>query len=290
MAKRLGQEKLNGVNWTCDFKGPKDITVGTVFQLLCNGPVVDLNFNNLNFILPIEDKYKIKLLGANQSKEGLGEFLVTSYKTGEYENEILILTDGVNTVRLGPMSWTVQSVLDPKTESKMFPPYAPLTLEYPFWLWVILVASFLVPIIIGLKSYKYRRQRRKIREELEKKNQSQSPFHVLHKEFRKLDRQIFHKEILLDQYVAELNRLLRCYIIHELTLPIDDWKTGDILFEIKRNHMSFFKKEGIKIKRMFNEIERALNSQTPLTNKDIEQMKGMCFLRAEEIFHFSNKR
>lgn len=284
MAKRL--EKLNSVNWKCDFQGSSNITVGTVFQLSCYGKGVNLDFKNLKFILSKEEAYKIKLLGVAQSQENFGEFLVTSYKTGQYNNETLLLTDGVNTLQLGPISWTVKSVLNTKEELKMFPLYEPLTLQYPFWLWVVLVVVFLIPTVIGIKTYKYRQRRNKIREKLERENQSQPPFQTLHKEFRKLDRQIFYQEISSNQYLTELNHILKNYVVHELILPVDNWKTSDVLSEIKKNHISFFKKEGHKIKRMFHEIERA----TSLTSKDIEQVRKMCLLRTEEIYTFASKR
>ncbi len=286
------------------------LTVGDLFLLRCDGESQNMNRQKLEFKVEKQDLYKLKLLEVRHLSETQGEFIVTSYRTGDHQLSDLVLTDTESSVRLDGVSFSVSSVINPEQAPEgPYGPFGPFHLSLSLWVWLVLAAFILIVMGLFLNRYRKFRQKKRLLLKLQHQGMALSPLAQFHKDVRLLHRdylfdlRAFYNESLqkLDEnrnlkenknqnrdfsvkkYIEQLDLYFRQFIGRELYIPALDWSDGDILLDIKKNHRLFFTKNKTKLKILFTEIAKAKENEKTLKPADFEQLVGVCRKMAEKV-------
>ena len=268
-ALEAAQAKRLDAQWTCkNFSIEKQnqpldekMTVGTKFILSCEGPAAKLNKEHLGLEIPKAQKYALRILQTRDLTDVRAEFVVTTWTAGDVKIPNLVLGDGTARVGLGEISFKVASVLKPgapaadgapptqppaegaapgaAAQPTPFPPYAPMKLPWPQWIWITsLVVLFVILLAIVMRiSRSFRRKR--LLKLLEKNPIALTPFHQFNKDLRKLSRQIPMQESAWDaetagKYFEELEGMLKWYLSRELIVATFDRRPADMARDITK--------------------------------------------------------
>jgi len=280
--------------WNCELKAlTESTTVGALKDLICRGDyVADLDRNKLK--IEFEDKqnqYALQIIEVKTVEGQSLSLVVAPYKAGKFEKPVFVITDGLRSVKVNDLTWSVESVLQGK-EDKPIPSMGPFSLSMPWWFWSsILGLIVLVFILIGLK-LKKTWDRKKLIDELSSRGTALSPFNQFNKDFR-LQLKEWQQKELTEKVKAEqewrlellknTEKNLREYLMRELLIPTLEWTDIQILTEIKRSHLMIHNELSSEIKKILREIKQIQKGKSTITSIDCEQLTSMVRDLVEKI-------
>ncbi|HEY8270697.1 MAG TPA: hypothetical protein VIG33_07390 [Pseudobdellovibrionaceae bacterium] len=268
------------------------LTVGREFYLTCKGEwPKTLKKEALYFTLEKAGsevksetlKYHIKLLDFEfRSLENV-DIKITSYLAGQHQFPNLILTDGERKLELGPVQFSVQSVLEQGQQQKQekvepFGPMGPATIAVPVLYWVILFGTLVLMGTLGALKIWRHNQRREMLLRLKEHDSALSPLQEFHQSMRRLQRAnpvFFGKEATseeLRQGVTELSRMFKVFISRRLKVPAFEWNERLIVNDLRRYHFFVHQEYSQKIRSLFLELHRAESANAKLTSHDVSQL------------------
>lgn len=255
--------------WSCQIQAPQELTVGQKLSMSCNGASIALQKSALHLVLPKAQPFALKILEVSELTDTHAQFVVTAWMAGEIKLENPLLTDGEHVIGLGAVQLNVKSVITKENnpESKPFSPYAPMTLPWPLFLWLIigfLLAGFVCGLALLVRRYVLQRRFKKWQAE---HASALSPLSQMNKELRMLGRELPSASDALEKeaavkFVAELSRSLRWYLARELSCSsaLNASTAGSsaaILREIQRTHQSLASEVARSLKIALDEIAKA---------------------------------
>ncbi len=274
--------------WQCSFakdgEGPElnSLSVGAKFWLKCSGPSIQgwAEIPKLQFAKP-EDEFSLVLLEMPRATNNEANFVVTGYKPGAHSPEFVYLDEGANRVRVEGLQWNIPSVV--KSESgappKPYPPYGPIMLSWPWWLWGGIAAVLLLIILAVVWRTQRHLARKRLVERLQAKGSALSPYAQFHKDLRQLLRLYQGRTTADDQhkpedYLDQLDRGFRTYLSRALLVPAEEWGDGAILRDVKKRHKRAFEAAGTQLADLLHELGRARQAKK-LSFRDCEQLHEM---------------
>lgn len=283
--------------WRCEMTKLGDgpdvgaFTVGAKFSLKCSGPSLPKAWNELPEIgfAKEDDAFTLVPLNLGKASENEAELVVTGYKPGQHKPDYITLGTGDNQVRVEGLQWNVNSVVQAEQGKppQPFPPYGPIILFWPWWLWATIVGSILFIALFVWWRVRRTLARKRLIERLADRGAALSAYAQLHKDLRGLMRRYqgrtsvddTHKP---DEYLMGLDQSLRQYLSRTLLVPAQEWSDGAIVRDIKRRHRRVYKETGVELNRLLSELRRARNAKG-LTFTDCEQIHEMGRKVAEKI-------
>lgn len=274
----------------------KLLTVGREFLLVCDGEFPkDFELEKLHFQLSPEQQYQIKLLNFELRSGSKADLKVTAYQTGTIKFKELTLTDGVKQAILGPLEYTVASVLPPKDpQNSEAPPEAygavgPATVQVPMLYWSILMAVIACLLLLLLtKIYRFI-QRRNLLARLKEYDSAQTPIAQFHQSLRGLQRtneSFFGGKTTTPVLEAALTRsrdVFFLYLTRRFQVPAMEWGEKLILRDLKQYHPKMFKECSGDLKKLFNEFSKGFEDTQKLTETDIKNIVVSSRLLAEKM-------
>lgn len=244
----------------------QELTVGREFYLVCQGAWTKRPLEGSKFIVEETDKFKVNLLSAEFRNPSEVDLKVTSYKAGDIKFENLKFQHGDEIVELGPVQFSVATVLPqekdaPKVEP--FGPFGPFILHWPLLFWVLgLSLVVLVVFFFGRALWRWQ-QRRQLIEELSEKDSSMSAVHQFHHSMRKLvrDADLYDGARLeteqIRKSVGELKVIFQVFLTRELLVPVAKWPLAAVMKNLKRYHKTIYKQTHRDVLKLFSEFEKA---------------------------------
>ncbi|MBX2987139.1 MAG: hypothetical protein KF802_04505 [Bdellovibrionaceae bacterium] len=248
---------------------PGELTVGREFLYGCTGPWPEWKEGAvLTLVLPPEQRFQARLLEAKRTSSDTYEMKLTGYAAQPVKIEKLIVTDGVSQADLGPLDFTVKSVLDPaKPEQEPYGPIGPMNLGIPLMWWaggaVLLVA---LGLLVARLSYR-RWQRRRLLEKIREHDAAVSPLAQLHQTLRRLHREsaLFAGEDVSSaeavRVVSELEEAFRIFLMRRFLLPAQEWRDALILKEFRKEHEELAELKGSELQRLMREFHAARHAR-----------------------------
>jgi len=263
------------------------LTVGREFYLTCKGDwPKTLKQENLKFVGDENLKYQIKLLGFEFRSPEEADLKVTSYIAAKYQFPKLDLSDGEQTVELGPLQFEVVSVLPPQgqglaqEQAKVEPygPFGPATIAVPALYWLVLFGTIaFIAVLVWLKIWRFN-QRREMLLRLKEHDAAMSPLMEFHQNMRRLQRAnavFYGKEATgqeLREGMTELSRMFKIFISRRLRVPAFEWNERLIVKDIRRYHPPVYETYSKRIHDLFSEFKKAESAGTKLHAKDVSQL------------------
>lgn len=274
------------MSWDCSVSNAENLTVGSPFVLSCSGAPVSLDQQKLVITTVEGDPLTLHLLEAKKfSPEGM-DGLVTGYRPIAATDMTFLLTDGAGRVELQKVTYTVKSVIkDPKQEP--YPGYPPWVMSFPLWLWLGLLAIWLIVVGLIIRFVYVRSRDAKLFKAALAYRTNRSAMDEYFKDVRAVEKKLETQMISEAGLVAELEQILRLYLTRQFGIPAHAWSLGRTLKYLQRNQQRLFRIEGIRIKSTIAEIEKSKSTQ--LSKKDISQLMRMIAAMAEGIHSFDKK-
>lgn len=275
------------------------VTVGDPFTLSCQGNF-GAGFSSTTQIVPVDEKnkYTLKILGVKSASPGDAQFTVTSYKAGDFKDQVFIISDGLVNAKTDPLAWSVKSVLE--QDSKPFPPMGPMKMSYPNAVWLVILLILAAISLIVWQRLNRRRARRNLIEGVLGAGREGVPFRELVKiqntqafsQFSRDLRQVQKdmnamKPKPADEIWAELEKAFRLYLVRELLTPAFDWSQRQILNDIKKNHRKVYNRCSAQLRRGLSEFEKGKGQKVTLS--DCEQMYVLTRQIADEVYEARRK-
>lgn len=297
------KEEKSAPVWSCQMTpGETPLTVGSLQTLVCNGDPI-LTWQSDKLKIQFEDEtlnYSLVILKSENVDIQAMTLVTTSYKSGNFEQPHFFITDGIQSVKVTDLSWTVESVLQGK-EDKPVPSIGPMSLSMPWWFWSGI--AFIAAIVLGIVILKIKRlwDRRKLIEELMSHSTALTPFNQFNKDMRTHVRNWQQVEILgqkseallaRDKVVELIEKTFKQYLMRELLIPTLDWSHSEVLNEIKRRFSRIYDETSgdlIKLFREFSEIHKGKEQKKELSSLDCEQLVGMVRRTAEQIYQVKTR-
>jgi hypothetical protein len=272
-----------------------ELTVGQELMFNCQGNYVD--GLHRDFSLAIYDKkgkpqkYFLHRLETLSSSETDLKAKVTSYRAGTFKDVPvrILMSNGQQIEVQPPLSWSVKSVIE-KPEQKPYGAIGPIELAMPFWYWGIFLVGGGLILLFLIRVFRKRMDRKKLLEDLARHGTALSPFNQLNKDLRKVSRALsyFNEETLTvsqaHEYMAEIEKEFRLFLIRELSVPALNWSNKEILKEIERYHPKVAYERNSEISRLLAEFNRAKNSERKLGHTDCHQLLAMVVTVADGVF------
>jgi hypothetical protein len=294
--------------WTCktfamDERGQaagelnQTITVGTQFLLVCEGSSIVLAQTNLGLELNMTQKYALRLLQTRSLTDVRAEFVATTWVAGQIKLNKLILSDGVSRVNLGNLELNVATVIDQKSnpEGKPYPPWAPMLLAWPLWVWGAIGTVILLLILIVVVVTYRRVQHKRFLNLLESHPIALTPYHQFNRDLRRLGRELpsmgdsWPDEKVRD-FLRELDLALRWFLARELIVPTIDRSPREVMHNIKRADERLAKLIRRDLSVVLSELQKARNfkhsavSNAPLMSvSDSQQLIDLARLVADRV-------
>lgn len=275
------------------------LTVGREFILACEGEYPrDLQTEKMQLVLKPEQKYSLHLLGFEFRNPTMADIKVTAYRAGGMKFEDLQITDGVQTLSLGPVEYQVQSVLQPaqpgEQQGKQEPygPIGPMGLSVPFLYWAILVGILGLIVLIILGRVYRAVQRRAMLEKLREHDSALSPLSQFHQNLRRLQRQnaVYFGIPATTQDVQEaftsLHQSFLLFITRQYKVPALQWSERLVLRDLKKYHPRVYREFGVDTKKLYREYNHGLKDKTKLTENDILNLTRSTRLLLEKMEAF----
>lgn len=265
-------------------EGLKDneLTVGREFLLVCEGEFPkNLVQEKLHFLLKPEQKYQIHLLGFEFRSPTEADVKVTVYKAGQFQIEDLLLSDGSQTLSLGPVQLAAQSVLpqpqpgEAPVKQEPFGPIGPAQLGVPMLYWAILASCLGLVLLLALTKVYRIVQRRNMLERLREHDSALSPLAEFHQGYRRLQRSnsvFFGKEPRreeVSEVLLETQKMLKLFLTRQFQVPAMEWGDRLVLKDIKKYHREIFLECGDALAKLLHEYQQALKDQDSLTAVDV---------------------
>jgi hypothetical protein len=262
-----------------------ELTVGREFFLECQGDVPkDIDREKINFVLKPEQKYQIHLLGFEFRDSTTVDIKVTSYLAGPLKLDGLVMSDGTQTLNLGNIEYTVQTVIKPPepqpgeqqpAKQEPYGPMGPAVIGVPMVYWASVVGAIvLVALLAAFRIYRIAQRRRMI-EKLREHDSALSPIAQYHQNMRRLQREntvFFGGEGTESDVLRSLDegsRFLKLYLTRRFTIPAMEWSDRLIVSDLKRHHKKVYSEHGSDIKRTLKEYSRAFQDKKKLKTADV---------------------
>lgn len=287
------------VQWKCELHGlatdgktsadlPDKITVGDKLLATCEGPPSQVAREGLKIELNDQQTYSLHLLEVLELGETKASLIVTPWRAGELKMTNPALTDAKTRVGMGDLELVVTTVIDPQSnpEGKPFPPWHPLTLAWPLWLWLFVAAIGVgILYVLGLGVRKSFR-RKKLLAMLEKNASALSPVNHLNKELRRLQRKIplqgqtWSKDEMRS-FFSELESQFRWFLARELVIPAIDGSVREIMREMKKSDAEVYKHSARDVRVALIELRKAQSAT--LGGEDALQLMDLSRKVADRI-------
>ncbi|MGE5086862.1 MAG: hypothetical protein ACM3MG_11215 [Bacillota bacterium] len=280
-----------------------ELTVGREFLLVCDGEFPkNLAQDKLQLVLKPEQKYSINLRGFEFRSSTQADIKITSYTPGPVQFENLQLTDGVQTVDLGPVSYKLESVIPPQqppapgqqpVKVEPYGPIGPMTISVPSLYWTILASVIgLVILVIATKVFRIV-QRRNMIERLKEHDSALSPLSQFHQSLRRMQREntVFFggapkaEDIVL--CLDETRSMLKLYITRRYKIPALEWGPRLILKNLKKYHPNVYQDTGTELEKLMKEFVHANEDRTKLSGSDVLNLSKRTRLLVEEMERLS---
>jgi hypothetical protein len=282
------------------------LSVGKIFFISCRGDwPADLKIENLHLELPPEQKYTLKLQEFVRRDVQVADLKVVSYLTGNHNLEKIALSDGTQTLELTPISFQVQSVLDPQNQKpEPYGPMGPLGLGWPLSYWIILASVLVLSIgLLILKIWNFV-VRKKWLAKIKIYDSPHTPLSQFHSELRSLQRaysffgegdrqssQVKSEDFIL--VVDTIAEKLKIFLIRELRVQALNVPPQKTLAELKKYHPLIYRVHQESIRRWFAEIDKLkkVSDQKTIQSRDLRQLLKDSRDLAEQIqsLRFSQK-
>jgi len=246
-----------------NLKASQPLTVGDIFKIECSTSRFVLNPSQLKF--ETKKPYQLKLLQSEVQPDGRITLKVTSYQVGEITSEGLFLTDGVNKVALTGVQAKVESVIDKQNPPKgPYGPFGGFVLSLPlFYLWTVMIVFLLSLLWMSFRFYR-RWQKRRLIEGLKKHDSRLSPLTQLHVRFRQLERHRITEQQKIDgitgstlaSQFAEIDEILRVFIIRQFKIPAQDWSDRLIINDFQSRFTFLGKELSTELRVLLREIKK----------------------------------
>jgi hypothetical protein len=270
--------------WKCRVEGkPSDEqwTVGETFVLNCEGPTVEFASTELTFQEKDKTGYELRILEVEKQTENHLILQATSYVPQAHQFKDLQIQDqGHSVARVEPFQLPVKSVIT-NPNQKPYGPAGAVTLSYPTWLTLVLVAALLGSFIYWIFWFRRRRQMRGVIEELKQHNTALGAFNQFNKDLRVLGRKhIFGddkhwSEQAKQRYIENLDEIFRLYLLREFYVPALDWSSGPTLRSIAKQDKAFYPRYGAELSKCLKELDRAKEDVQKLQAHDCQQLTQM---------------
>lgn len=284
--------------WDCQLTPESQpVHVGTKMRLLCQGEPLAIRPEDLRLLDEKgQPQFELKILEV-VSQQTVGdssvarfEAIATSYKPGQYKDERgFLFTDGKQKLFLKNNSFEVQSVLPQGQQVQPVPPYGPITIGFLWWMILAFVLAIVLPLVAIYYFSKKKRQRQLILASLHSYKTLRDPYDELYKDFRSLERQYGIDPEDAKNFLADLEKYYRMFLIRELHVPALQWSDAQVMKEIKQV-LGAKKIETLEkpLKALFKEFAKSKN--TELSAKDCHQILGMTKSVSEAIFKLRKQR
>lgn len=267
-----------------------NLTVGQIFQLVCEGEWPVLKPEALELRLEKEDIYKLKLLKFEYTSKTEGTLTVTSYRPGPHQLKAVQLVDSENSVVLGDLNFTVASVINPQEPpAEPYGAIGPLKLMLPIW-YPLTAALILVAVFVGVfYRWKVRRDKRKLLEEMHLAESVQEPYFQFYQVLRKLQRTYSYfsgaepSPQETQKFIDDLGAAYKIYLARHFQVPTLKWKERQILTDLKRNHKKFYQNFRLEVRKAFAEIARAQQAREQITGQDARQLLDLLRNQVDQI-------
>lgn len=260
----------DAILWKCSLSGTENLTVGSIFQLSCEGSL------EAKLALPLQLEFPEKtapftlvLLDVKELKENSFVLDVTSYRAGKMNLPYLRVSGGESLIESGELKFEVQSVLS--KESKPFGPFGPFSLSLPEIL--IYTAIFAGAVVVSLLGYFFYRHRKKIalQSALELNSSHLPPLRQFEAHLRKLRRQtLWGKEIEPTEtlkILEEVQKALRIYFLRKMNM--DTLKLNQKAFRKLIMKASLDRNAWV---RFFNELTLSLKKPGDLDRSNLSEL------------------
>ena len=255
---------------SCEFTDvPPSLTVGDKWMLKCK----DLASLKLPLLVQFPDEkmaYGLVVLGEKNDGSDNRQFLVTSYKPGDYSPPYIVLTDGQSAVRVDNLRWQIGAVVEAKEGQKPepVPPFGPFYLSLPWWYYAAWAGLFLFICLVGFFFWRWRRRVRRERERLKKLENSLTPYLELHRDLRRLTRERIEATAVCET----LAKALRIYLSRRTKILLLDTKSVALVKSLKGRYS---KELLVELRDLLRELDRGLKSAGSLSLSDCEQLITM---------------
>lgn len=282
-------------------QGLKDneLTVGREFLLVCDGEFPkDLQQEKLQFALKPEQKFHIHLLGFEFRSPMQADIKVTTYKAGEMQIDDLQLTDGAQTLSLGPVQFGVASVLPPPQPSQPgeqpvkqepFGPIGPASIGVPMLYWGLVAAVLGLVALIAISRIYRIVQRRNMLERLREHDSSLTPLSEFHQNYRRLQRAnpvFFGKEASkaeIDEVLVETHKMFKLFLTRQFRIPALEWSERLVMKDLKKYHRDVYVEAGEGLDHLFHEYQHAFKDRQNLTTTDVLNLATHCRTLVEKM-------
>lgn len=276
------------------------LTVGAPFKLECPTTSFVLNPSKLKFVY--KKPYQLQILKTEMHPDGRLELMVTSYQVGPFPGgtgqqgaspqggllphhgqpgatekspgkpDELVLTDGVNELEVQGVEFQVASVIDQQNPPKApYGPFGGFFLMLPsFYFWSLLGLFITMAAIIAAKSMR-RWQRRRLIEGLKKHDSRLGPQTQLHVRFRQLERQRFLEGGEPQKHLAEVEDILRLFVIRQFKIPAYDWSDRLIINDFQKRYAFLGEEMAKELMVLLRETRKSRTLAAP-EPKDIEHL------------------
>lgn len=261
------------------------LTVGREFILSCEGEFPrDLQAEKMQILLKPEEKYNIHLLNFEFRNPTTADLKVTAYRAGEFQFKDLQVTDGAQTLSLGPLAYKVATVIQPPepkpgeeqpAKQEPFGPMGPAPLSVPMLYWAILAGVIgLVILLILTKVYRVI-QRRSMLEKLREHDSALSPLSQFHQNLRRLQRKnpvffgVTAQNSDLQEAFEELNKGFLLFLTRQYKVPAMEWNERLVLKDIKKYHHKVYAEFGPDLKKLYKEFGHGAKDKQKLADTDI---------------------
>ncbi len=267
-----------------------ELTVGSIFQFVCEGEWPALKSDALELRLEKEDQYKLKLMKFETASNNLGRLTVVSYKAGQHKLKSVQLVDPEHSVVLGDLEFTIASVINPQEPpAEPYGPFGPYQLSLP--LIYPLSAVLLLSSILGFFFYRWKikREKNRLLNEMRLTDSAQEPFFQFYGSLRKLQRSysFFSGAQPTDaetrQFLQDLTSAYKIYLARHFLVPTLKWKDRQILADLKRNHRKFYTEFQSEVRKSLAECTRAQNPQQIVSGKDGQQLLELLRKNVDQI-------
>jgi hypothetical protein len=248
------------VQWNCSLSKTSEITVGELLNLACDGSTEGIQKDSLQIKdAQLSDEVPaLSLLQIKTFEPTKTLFLVTSYRTGEHKSSDVVFYDGKTTVSLTGFDWKLNSVLkqDPANPPQPFGSFPMVSIAYPIWFWILLVAVLASAIGLPYLQYKRIRNRKKAFDDLKNLETALNPLDAFFKSARRMEKALEIDHVSPRGFVDQIDKDLRIYLSRTLQIPAHLWSIREILRELKRKHKKLYRDHGVEIKKYFSEFTK----------------------------------
>lgn len=246
--------------WHCDLHAPESGTVGLTFAMNCSGDIPVQWAGAPKIVLPEKTlPYSLVILETKKLEPTAADFVVTSYRTGEFKPEFIRVMTGDVGFEASGLTWKTQSVLKQGEQPKPFGPYGPLRLPMPIWVWVA-IALLLASVSSGLWLWFKRIQdRRRLAEDLGRHASAVlTPAAQFHKELRALSKKLIAARdcAAVGEWNSLLDQAVRVYLLREFQFLALRVGRMQLLHGWKKKRREDYNEFSAGLEKIFSEMDR----------------------------------